>query len=87
MPLERRMSRDIFAPGEIVELKQMCLTPSKMFAPGKYKVDDLPDTAFEMGLVEKLPSVKGKNAETKNTETPPEKEGWFPPTPLNQQGD
>lgn len=70
MPLERRMSRDIFASGEIVELKQMCLTPSKVFQPGKYIVGELPDIAFEMGLVEKLPPVKGKNAEIKNIEPP-----------------
>ncbi|HAX76413.1 MAG TPA: hypothetical protein DCY88_11370 [Cyanobacteria bacterium UBA11372] len=70
MPLERRMSRDIFAPGEIVGLKQMCLTPGKVFQPGKYIVGELPDIAFEMGLVEKLPPVKGKNAEIKPTDSP-----------------
>lgn len=70
MPLERRMSRDIFAPGEIVQLKQMCLTPGKVFQPGKYIVGELPDIAFEMGLVEKLPPVRGKSAEIKYTEPP-----------------
>jgi hypothetical protein len=50
----------------------MCLTPSKVFTPGKYIVGELPDIAFEMGLVEKLPPVRGKNAEIKDRETPPE---------------
>ena len=60
MALERRMSRDIFAVGEIVQLKQMCLTPGKVFQPGKYIVGELPDIAFEMGLVEKLPPIQGE---------------------------
>jgi hypothetical protein len=34
-----------------------------MFEPGKYIAGDLPDTAFEMGLVEKLPPVRGKSEE------------------------
>lgn len=74
MGIERRMWRGMFAPSEVVQLKQMCLTPGKVFAPGKYIVGELPDIAFEMGLVEKLPPVKGKSAEIKQTETPPEKE-------------
>jgi hypothetical protein len=72
MPLERRMSRDIFNPSEIVELKQMCLTPSKVFTPGKYIVGELPDIAFEMGLVEKLPPVRGKSADIQHNDTPPD---------------
>ena len=82
MPLERRMSRDIFNPAEVVQLKQMCLTPGKMFPPGTYIVGELPDIAFEMGLVEKLPPVKGKSAQIKNTDTPSQEES-FPPTPPN----
>jgi hypothetical protein len=71
MGLERRMFRGMFAPGELVQLRQMCFTPGRMFEPGKYIVGDLPDIAFEMGLVEQLPPVKGKNAQIKDAETPP----------------
>jgi hypothetical protein len=63
MPLERRLSRLMFAETEIVELRQMCFTPGRLFEPGKYIAGELPDTAFEMGLVEKLPPVKGHSAE------------------------
>lgn len=55
MPLERRLSRDAFLQNEIVILKQLCLTPSRMFQPGRYVVSDLPDEAFTMGLVERVP--------------------------------
>lgn len=63
MGIERRMSRNMFQPGEVVELRQMCFTPGRLFEPGKYIVGDLPDLAFEMGLVDRLPPVRGKNAE------------------------
>lgn len=63
MGLERRLFRGMFDPTEVVELKQMCLTPSRVFEPGRYIAGDLPDIAFDMGLVEKLPPVKGKSAE------------------------
>lgn len=63
MGIERRMSRAMFAQTEIVELRQMCFTPGRMFEPGKYIAGDLPDIAFEMGLVEKLPPVRGHSAE------------------------
>ncbi|MFQ4135236.1 hypothetical protein PGN35_002855 [Nodosilinea sp. PGN35] len=63
MGLERRLSRDMFLNTEIVELRQMCFTPGRVFEPGKYIAGDLPDTAFEMGLVEKLPPVRGKSEE------------------------
>lgn len=71
MAIERRMWKGLFAPSELVELRQMCLTPGRIFQPGKYIAGELPDIAFEMGLVEQLPPVKGKNAEI---ETPPETE-------------
>lgn len=61
MPLERRLSREVFAETEIVELRQVCMTPSGLFEPGKYLVGQLPDEAFEMGLVDSLPPVKGKS--------------------------
>lgn len=61
MPLERRLSREVFAETEIVELRQVCMTASGLFEPGKYLVGQLPDEAFEMGLVESLPPVKGKS--------------------------
>ncbi len=63
MGIERRMSRAMFAPTEIVELRQTCFTPGRRFEPGKYIVGDLPDIAFEMGLVDKLPPVRGKSEE------------------------
>ncbi len=63
MAIERRMWRGTFAPEEVVLLKQICFTPGKIFEPGKYIVGELPDIAFEMGLVEQLPPIKGKNAE------------------------
>lgn len=74
MGLERKMFRGMFAPGEVVELRQMCFTPGRVFQPGKYIVGELPDIAFEMGLVEKLPPVKGKNAQIKDNPAPPENE-------------
>lgn len=63
MGLERRLSRTMFLNTEIVELRQMCFTPGRVFEPGKYIAGELPDTAFEMGLVEKLPPVRGKSEE------------------------
>ena len=63
MPLERRLSRSMFLETEVVELRQMCFTPGRMFEPGKYIAGELPDIAFEMGLVEKLPPVKGQSEE------------------------
>ncbi|MEM6426995.1 MAG: hypothetical protein AAF728_17830 [Cyanobacteria bacterium P01_D01_bin.128] len=63
MPLERRLSRTMFLETEVVELRQMCFTPGRMFEPGKYLAGELPDTAFEMGLVDKLPPVRGQSAE------------------------
>jgi hypothetical protein len=63
MAIERRLSRAMFLGTEVVELRQMCLTPGRVFEPGKYLAGELPDTAFEMGLVEKLPPVRGKSEE------------------------
>ena len=63
MPLERRLSRLMFLETEVVELRQLCLTPGKVFEPGTYLAGDLPDIAFEMGLVEKLPPVRGHSEE------------------------
>ena len=74
MGLERRMFRGMFAPGEVVQLRQMCFTPGRMFEPGKYIVGELPDIAFEMGLVERLPPVKGKSAQIKEAPPPPQNE-------------
>lgn len=34
-----------------------------MFEPGKYIAGELPDIAFEMGLVDKLPPVRGHSEE------------------------
>lgn len=70
MAIQRKMWRGMFDPTEIVELKQPCFTPGRVFEPGRYIVGELPDIAFEMGLVEKLPPVKGKSAEIRNPESP-----------------
>lgn len=61
MAIERRLARDMFNENAIVELRQVCMTPSGLFEPGKYLVGQLPDAAFEMGLVEALPPVRGKS--------------------------
>jgi hypothetical protein len=50
----------------------MCFTPGRVFEPGKYIVGELPDIAFEMGLVDRLPPVKGKSAQITDVETPTE---------------
>ncbi len=70
MPLERRMSRENYLPDQIVELKQICFTPGRVFQPGKYIAGELPDTAFMMGLVEQLPPVRGKNDELEDPPKP-----------------
>ncbi|BAS55792.1 hypothetical protein Q2T42_06580 [Leptolyngbya boryana CZ1] len=70
MGIERRLSRTMFLPAETVQLRQMCFTPGKVFQPGRYLAGELPDVAFEMGLVDKLPPVRGKSAEI--TEKPDE---------------
>lgn len=74
MGLERKMWRGMFAPKEVVELRQMCFTPERVFAPGKYTAAELPDTAFEMGLVEQLPPVSEQNTHIENTKTLPKQE-------------
>jgi len=71
MGIERRYFRGMFEPTEVVELKQMCLTPSRVFEPGHYIAGELPDIAFNMGLVEKLPPVRGNSAEI-GSPNPPE---------------
>jgi hypothetical protein len=63
MAIEWRFSRTAFSPGDIVELRQICFTPGRIFEPGKYIAGDLPDIAFELGLVEILPPVRGNSAE------------------------
>jgi len=68
MGIERRMSRFMFLNNEIVELRQTCFTPGRVFEPGKYLAGELPDVAFDMGLVEKLPPVRGKSEEVGNSE-------------------
>ncbi|NJK40311.1 MAG: hypothetical protein HC934_01170 [Acaryochloridaceae cyanobacterium SU_2_1] len=56
MAIERRMSRDAFISTEIVELKQICLTPNQVYQPGRYLASELPDIAFTMGLVARTPA-------------------------------
>lgn len=74
MALERRLSRAMFEATEIVELRQMCFTPGRVFEPGKYITGDLPDVAFTMGLVDKLPPVRGKSEEIAESEQGPDTE-------------
>ncbi|WP_442933100.1 hypothetical protein [Microcoleus sp. herbarium7] len=60
----------MFLPTEVVELKHPCFTPGRLFEPGKYNAADLPDVAFDMGLVDYLPRVKGKSSENHNAQNP-----------------
>ncbi|MDA0674654.1 MAG: hypothetical protein O3C67_13245 [Cyanobacteria bacterium] len=61
MAIQRRLSRAIFLENEVVELRQLCLAPGRVFEPGKYLAGELPDIAFEMGLVEQVPPVRGRS--------------------------
>ncbi|MEG4801135.1 hypothetical protein QUB63_28620 [Microcoleus sp. ARI1-B5] len=70
MGLERKMFRGMFSPGEVVQLKQPCFTPGRLFEPGKYNAADLPDVAFDMGLVDHLPPVKSRSSENLNPQNP-----------------
>lgn len=70
MALERKMFRGMFAPNEVVQLKQPCFTPGRLFEPGKYNAADLPDVAFDMGLVDHLPPVKGNSPANLNAPNP-----------------
>lgn len=63
MGLERRISKAMFEPTEVVELRQVCFTPHRIWEAGQYMVGELPDIAFDMGLVEKLPPVRGNSAD------------------------
>ncbi|MGB3404465.1 MAG: hypothetical protein WBA77_17400 [Microcoleaceae cyanobacterium] len=66
MGIESSRFRGIFAPEEIVELKQICFTPTGVFQPGQYKAEELPDIAFEMGLVEKASSMNDQSNNPSN---------------------
>ena len=63
MSIEHRQYRQTFLPTEVVILRQTCFTSGQVFEPGKYIAGNLPNVAFEMGLVDRLPPVRGKNAE------------------------
>lgn len=63
MSIEHRLYRQTFLPTEVVQLRQVCFTAGRVFEPGRYIAGDLPNIAFEMGLVESLPPVRGKNAQ------------------------
>lgn len=65
MGIEHRLYRQTFLPTEVVQLRQVCFTPGRVFEPGKYIAGDLPDIAFEMGLVDRLPPIRGKSAEVR----------------------
>jgi hypothetical protein len=68
MSIEHRQYRQTFLPTEVVQLRQVCFTLGRVFEPGKYIAGDLPEIAFEMNLVERLPPVRGKNAEIRYKE-------------------
>ncbi|WP_008308891.1 hypothetical protein [Leptolyngbya sp. PCC 6406] len=71
MAIQRRLARSIFLETEVVELRQLCLTPGRVFEPGQYIARDLPDIAFEMGLVEQLsPIPEGQDADGTQPDTP-----------------
>lgn len=76
MVIERRMGRHLFEAGQTVELKHLCFTPGRLFQPGHYLAGELPDVAFDMGLVEALPPVRGKSEQH-----PPEALSSEPPSP------
>jgi hypothetical protein len=71
MAIQRRLSRAIFLETEVVELRQLCLTPGRVFEPGKYIAGELPDIAFEMGLVEQLPPVRGQSQQLEDPPSSP----------------
>lgn len=77
MPLEHRLIQGLFAPTELVELRQFCFAPGKVFEPGVYYAGQIPGIAFEMGLVDKLPPVRGKSEELDPNS---QKEQGLPPT-------
>ena len=66
MTIEHRLFRTTFLPTEVVELRQTCFTPAHVFTPGKYIAGELPSIAFELGLVDHLPPVRGKNSEIRD---------------------
>lgn len=70
---QRIFSRSTFLPQEVVELRQTCFTPARVFNPGKYIAGQLPDIAFELGLVDRLPPVRGKSEQTQPQHQPIEK--------------
>ncbi|BAZ45908.1 8-amino-7-oxononanoate synthase [Chondrocystis sp. NIES-4102] len=63
MGIEKKLSRAMFDPSEVVELRQVCFTPGQVFSPGKYIVEELPDVAFTMGLVDKLSPIQGQKGQ------------------------
>jgi hypothetical protein len=71
MAIQRRLSRAIFLETEVVELRQLCLTHGRVFEPGKYIAGELPDIAFEMGLVEQLPPVRGQSQQLEDPPSSP----------------
>lgn len=80
MGIEHRQYRSTFLPTEVVELRQICFTPGRVFEPGKYIAGDLPSIAFEMGLVEQLPPIRGKNAEVRPKQSVQPSSAAQPPT-------
>ncbi len=79
MGIEHRQYRSTFLPTEVVELRQICFTAGRMFEPGKYIAGDLPSIAFEMGLVDRLPPIRGKNAEVRPKEDAHSRQAVHPP--------
>lgn len=75
MSIEHRLYQGLFGPSDLVELRQFCFTPGRVFEPGVYYAGQLPSIAFEMGLVDRLPPVRGKSAEIRYQESPSEEKG------------
>jgi hypothetical protein len=68
MGIESSRFRGMFAPEEIVELKQICFLPTRVFQPGRYKAEELPDIAFEMGLVEQVSDINPEDKDKYSTD-------------------
>jgi hypothetical protein len=45
------LHRSACNPQQVVYLKDYCFTTNQIFPPGEYQVSQLPDIAFNMGLV------------------------------------
>lgn len=70
MSFEHRIFQNVFAPTDLVVLRQVYFTPGQVFEPGVYYAGQLPGAVFDMGLVDQLPPVRGKSAELRPRQHP-----------------